>query len=209
MREFQDFLHSNLGGIVTFLVAALLFIVLSGIFIKRKKLSTKIMTYAGLALAIAFTLSYIRLFSLPQGGSITPMSMLFVSVIGFWFGPAIGLSAGVAYGFLQVVQGAWVMHPVQFLLDYPLAFGMLGLSGLFWKMRGGLYIGFVVACTGRFAMSTLAGWLYWIGVDTPGALWASALYNGSYVFPEMVLTLIIIALPPVRNAINRLNPKIV
>jgi thiamine transporter len=208
LERIENFINSDLGGLVAFLSAGAVFLAISGIFLKRVKLSVKAMTYSGLALSVAFMLSFISLYAMPQGGSITPMSMFFVAIIGFWFGPAFGMAAGVAYGFLQVVQGAWFIHPVQFLLDYPLAFGMLGLTGFFWKMRAGLYIGFIVACVGRFIMSALAGWIYWIGVDTPGSLWASMLYNGSYVFPEMLLTLVVISIPAVRHGLNHLKSRV-
>jgi len=201
MQEFEAFLRSDVGNLVVFLVAATLFIGLSGFFFKRSNISLKTLTYTGLALSIAFMLSYLRLFPMPQGGSVSPLSMFFVSIIGFWFGPAIGLVSGISFGLLQVVQGAWVIHPIQFMLDYPLAFGMLGLSGFFYKMKGGLYIGFIVACLGRFAMATLSGWIYWIGLDSPGSLWASMVYNGSYIFTEMAITLVIISIPAVRHAL--------
>ncbi|MCL2170268.1 MAG: energy-coupled thiamine transporter ThiT, partial [Defluviitaleaceae bacterium] len=142
------------------------------------------------------------------GGSSTPMSMFFVTLVGFFFGPAIGIVSGVAYGFLQLVQRASIIHPMQLLLDYPMAFGMLGLSGFFWKIKGGLYIGFVVAVIGRWLIHTIAGWLYWIGFATPGSLWASIVYNSTYIIPEMVLTLVIIAIPPVRNALNHVKRRI-
>ena len=208
MEQFQDFLRSDIGIFITFLVAGISFIGLSGIFFKRAKISMKTLTYTGLAMSIAFMLSFITIYTMPQGGSLTLMSMFFVSIIGFWFGPAIGLVAGLSYGLLQIVQGAWVIHPIQLLLDYPLAFGMLGLSGFFYKMKGGLYIGFIVGCLGRFVMSTLAGWFYWIGIDSPGSLWASMLYNGSYVFPEMALTLVVISIPAVRHGLAHIKATV-
>ena len=169
------------------------------------RFTLKAMTYAGLALAIAFVLSYARILSMPAGGSITLMSMFFVSLVGFWYGPVVGITAAATYGLLQMVQGAYVIHPVQFLLDYPLAFGMLGLSGFFRNFRGGVYIGFVVGAIGRFVMSTLAGWIFWIGVDTPGAMWGSIVYNGTYIFPEIGLTLVIMLMPPMYYALQVLK----
>jgi thiamine transporter len=174
----------------------------------RYNITLKALVYASLALAIAFALSYVKLFPMPQGGSVTLMSMFFVSLVGFWFGPVVGLVAGVAYGFLQVVQGAWFIYPAQFLLDYPIAFGLLGLSGFFRNMKGGLYIGFAVGCIGRFASSTIAGWLFWIGFNTPGSLWASMVYNGGYIFTEMVLSLVIISTLPIHHALKHITKRI-
>ena len=209
MQQFQDFLRSDIGSLVTFLAVGLAFLCLCGFFFKKANFNLKALTYTGLALSIAFMLSYFRLFPMPQGGSVSPMSMFFVTLVGFWFGPIIGIVSGTTFGLLQVVQGAWVIHPVQFLLDYPLAFAMLGLSGFFSKLRGGMYIGYVIGALGRFVMATLSGWLYWIGLDTPGSLWASMLYNGSYIFPEIGITLVIISIPAVRHALNHIKSLVI
>ncbi|MCL2350197.1 MAG: energy-coupled thiamine transporter ThiT [Defluviitaleaceae bacterium] len=205
MEQFQDFLNSGLGSGLAIVIAAAIFLAMTGLFFKKAKFNLRAMVYAALALSIAFVLSYFRLFPMPQGGSVTPLSMFFVSIIGIWFGPGVGLVSGVTYGFLRIVQGAWIIHPMQFLLDYPLAFGMLGLAGFFWKHKHGMYIGFVVAVVGRFIMSTLAGWIYWIGIDTPGSLWMSMSYNGPFMFAEMAISLAIIVLPPVRHALNHVK----
>ena len=208
MQEFESFLRSGLGSVVTIAVSGISFIVFSGIFFKKANFSLRALTYTGLSLSIAFLLSYITVYSMPQGGSVTPLSMFFVTLVGFWFGPAIGIVSGISYGLLQVVQGAWVIHPLQFLLDYPLAFGMLGLSGFFSKMKGGMYIGFIVGVLGRFVMSVLSGWIYWFAL-APGSLWASMVYNGSYMGLEMGLTLVIIAIPAVRHALNHVKSYVV
>ncbi|MCL2574849.1 MAG: energy-coupled thiamine transporter ThiT [Defluviitaleaceae bacterium] len=172
----------------------------------QTKFSLRTLVFCGLLLGIAFALSYIRVFSMPNSGSITPFSMFFVSAIGMFFGPVVGVVSGVAYGLLQLVQRASVIHPMQFILDYPLAFGMLGLSGFFWKMKGrfNMQVGFAVAVTGRFVMSTLAGWLYWFDA-APGSLWASMVYNAPYMYIEAIATIVVISLPPVQDGLNRIK----
>ncbi|MCL2856066.1 MAG: energy-coupled thiamine transporter ThiT [Defluviitaleaceae bacterium] len=205
----QSFLRGDLGQIITFIFAASLFFLVVGGMFKKMKLGAKAMAYAGLAMSIAFMLSFLTIFRMPWGGSITPMSMFFVSLIGFMFGPVVGIVSGVAYGLLQLVQRASVVHPIQLILDYPMAFGALGLSGFFWKAKNGLYIGFVVAVIGRWAMHTLAGVVFfgqwaWEGWNP---LPYSMAYNAAYIVPEMVITLIILVIPPVRHAIERVRAE--
>lgn len=100
---------------------------------KGNKLTTRMLVQGALCIALAFVLSYIKLFSMPMGGSITLFSMLPIFVFAWMYGPAAGLLAGFAYSLLQVVQGAYVVHPVQFVLDYFLSFTVLGLAGFFPK----------------------------------------------------------------------------
>ena len=100
---------------------------------------TKQLVFSAAAIALATVISVvIKLPSLPNGGSVTLFSMLVITLIGYWYGPATGLLAAFAYGILQFITGPYVVHPVQVLLDYPLAFGALGLSGFFSKKKNGL-----------------------------------------------------------------------
>jgi len=209
MQTFFDFLMGDFGAIAALLAAGLLFIVFSGRLFKRANFSSRALAYTGLTLALAFILSYLRIFPMPQGGSVTLLSMFFVALIGIWFGPGIGLVSAISYGFLQLVQGAYIIHPIQFLLDYPVAFGMLGLSGFFYRAKGGLYIGFVVACLGRYVAHTLSGWVYFGHFAPEGThpLIYSIIYN-LYVPAEMAITLLVIALPPVRHGLAQVRKTI-
>ncbi|MCL1988434.1 MAG: energy-coupled thiamine transporter ThiT [Firmicutes bacterium] len=214
MENFIIFDGMTLSEFLTFVIAVIVFVAASSYFFKKSQFSTKALTYTGLSISLAFILSYFRLFSLPQGGSVTMMSMFFVTLVGYWFGAGIGLVSALSFGLLQFVQGAYVVHPVQLLIDYPLAFGALGLSGFFYKLKGGLYIGYIIACLGRLAMHTISG-IFFFAMYAPesvsGAailLW-SAITNASYIIPEMILTLIIIALPPVKNALTIVKTKVI
>ena len=84
-----------------------------------------------MAIAAAFVTSEIKLFHLPFGGSITLFSMLFLVLIGYWYGLRAGLMTAIAYGFLQLVSDPYIISIPQMLVDYIFAFGALGLSGLF------------------------------------------------------------------------------
>ncbi len=91
---------------------------------------TKSISYAGICIALSFALSYVKFFSLPQGGSVTLASALPLIVYAYIFGARKGVLAGVIYGALQCLQSPQFYQPLQILIDYPIAFGMLGLAGI-------------------------------------------------------------------------------
>ena len=201
---------TDLGAFVTLVVGVVLFLALSGFLFKRSNISPKVLTYAGLSMAIAFILSYFRLWPMPMGGSVSPMSMFFVTFIGFLFGPSVGLVSGLSFGLLQFAQGPMVLHPFQLLLDYPLAFGMLGLSGFFYKAKGGLFIGYIVAVIGRFVMHVISGYFFFAQYAPEGMnpLWYSIVYNASYIFTEAAISILILLFPQVRSAIAHIKNQV-
>lgn len=148
---------------------------------------------------------------MPMGGSVTLLSMLFVCLIGYWFGPKYGLITGAAFGLLQFILNPYMVSIPQVLLDYPLAFGALGLSGFFCNKKYGLQIGYVVGVLGRFVFSTLSGVVFFASYAPEGMNpWVySSLYQGTYLGAEGILTLILISLPPVTRALNTIKRQAV
>lgn len=173
-----------------------------------KNLGVRVITYSAICIAVAMILSNVKLFSMPQGGTVTACSMIFVSLVGFWFGPVAGITAGVAYGFLQLALGAYVVHPLQLVLDYPLAFGLLGLSGFFAGKKFGLYTGYIVGALGRLMISTISGFVFFASYAPEGMnpVIYSLGYNASYIIPEMIITLILLSVPALRWAIVKIKP---
>lgn len=207
--DLQLVVESSLGNLIILALAILLFLALL-IFTGMGKVEgnrIKVLAYSGVGIAIAMVLSQMKLFALPQGGSITPFSMLFVVIIGYFFGVRQGILAGLVYGLLQLSFGGWVMHPVQLLLDYPLAFGMLGLSGLFAGSENGLIKGLMVGVMGRFLMHFISGVVFFSAYAPEG--WNSVLYslyyNFSYTGVEAVLTIIILLVPGVMLAFKNVK----
>ena len=98
---------------------------------KSRRYSTKQLVFSAVAMALATVTSIIKLFEMPLGGSVTLFSMLFIVLIGYWYGPKAGLMTGFAYGLLQFVMEPVFYSIPQMIVDYPLAFGALGLSGFF------------------------------------------------------------------------------
>lgn len=173
----------------------------------RAKLSVKQLAFCAMALALGTVLSNLKLFDMPWGGSVTLLSMLVICLPGYWFGLEAGLLTGVAYGFLQLLIDPYVLYPMQLIVDYPLAFGALGLSGLFSDAKLGLIKGYIAGVVGRFVFAVISGWIFFAAYAWEG--WAplpySLAYNGSYIFAEAAITLLILALPPVRKAFGRVK----
>jgi len=172
----------------------------------------KKLTVAAMCIAMAFMLNQVTLFRMPQGGSITPASMLFIVLAGYWLGPVYGIIAGVSKGILDTITGATVAHPISFLLDYPLAFGMLGIAGFFRKRNYGLQVGYIAGVLGRLLMVFISGVVFWVDLANLGLVSgsvASLTYNMTYIVPEMVVTLVIISLPSMRHAIDVVTKGVV
>ena len=126
-------------ALVVLMLALLLLACFIGNSVKQPKFSARQLAFSAMAIAAAFVTSEIKLFHLPFGGSITLFSMLFLVLIGYWYGLRAGLMTAIAYGFLQLVSDPYIISIPQMLVDYIFAFGALGLSGLFSKSKNGLY----------------------------------------------------------------------
>lgn len=172
-----------------------------------RKITTKQLVFSAVAIALAMVTSMIKLFEMPMGGSVTLLSMLFVVLIGYWYGPYVGIMTAVAYGLLQFVMEPIFYTIPQMLTDYPLAFGALGLSGFFGKKKYGLIKGYIAAVLGRYFFAFLSGIIFFASYapETMAAPVYSLVYNGSYLGAEAVITLIILALPPVAKALEQVK----
>ena len=179
---------------------------------EKKEFSARQIVFCAAALALGFATSYIKVFSMPFGGSVTLCSMLFVVLIGYWYGPKVGLLSGFAYGLLEFAQdgGSYILSPLQACMDYIFAFAALGLSGFFYQKKNGLVKGYIVAILVRGLFHSIGGYLYWMDYmpdNFPKSLSAiyQIVYNYSYILAEGVLTLIVISLPSVKKALARVR----
>lgn len=172
-----------------------------------RKITTKQLVFSAAAMALAMVTSMIKLFEMPMGGSVTLLSMLFVVLIGYWYGPYAGIMTAVAYGLLQFVMEPIFYTIPQMLTDYPLAFGALGLSGFFHNRKHGLIKGYIAAVFGRYFFAFLSGVIFFASYapETMAAPVYSLVYNGSYLGAEAVITLIILTLPPVAKALDQVK----
>ena len=158
------------------------------------KLSSKQLVYASAAIALAMVTSMIKLFSMPMGGSVTLLSMLFIS--------------GAAYGLLQFVIEPYFFTIPQVVVDYLLAFGALGLSGFFRNYKYGLTIGYLAGAAGRCLFAFFSGWIFFGAYASDYGMAApvySLVYNGSYLGAEALITILVIQLPPVKKALAHMK----
>ena len=180
--------------------------------LSAEKLSkAKLLTVGAVCVALAFVLNQVAIYRMPMGGSVTPASMLFIVLAGYWLGPVFGVISGMAMGLLHTATGAIIVHPMQYLLDYILAYGALGLAGFFRKWKFGLQIGYIAGVFGRYLMVFLSGYIFFYMYAPEGqhAAVYSAVYNITYIAPEAVVSLILISLPSMKHAINTVTRSIV
>ena len=194
------------AGIILF-VAALAFAQKGS---EKKKMSTRQLVFCAMAMALAFVTSYIKIFTLPWGGSVTLCSMLFIVLVANWYGVQTGILVGLAYGILQFIQEPYVLSFFQVCCDYILAFAALGVAGFFAKSSHGLVKGYIAAVIARGAFHALGGYLYWMDYmpsNFPKALTSvyPIVYNYSFLLAEAVITLIIISIPAVGKGLARIK----
>ena len=150
--------------------------------------------------ALAFVLSFVKLYELPNGGSLTP-AMFPILLFAVRWGLGKGLMAGFVFGLLQLMyDSAYAWGWQSMLLDYLLAFTPLGLAGLFKGKSWGIFPGTIIGCVGRFIVHYISGvtiYRIYEPTEIPGigvfddAVLYSIVYNGSYMLPNMLLALAI------------------
>lgn len=191
-------------------LAVLIFVILIAISTftqQKKKLSTKQLVFSAAAIALAFVASNIKLMKMPMGGSVTLFSMFFIALIGYWYGPVAGIMVGVAYGLLQMIIDPYIVSLPQALVDYPLAFGALGLSGFFRNKKYGLITGYVAAVLGRYFFAILSGVIFFsdYAPENMSPLVYSLGYNGGYLGAEAALTIAVLLVPAVRQGLEQVK----
>lgn len=159
----------------------------------RKAISVQALVEAAVMVALATVLSVLVVYRAPQGGSVTPASMVPLLILALRRGPRIGVMAGVVYGLMQFWLEPVVVHWAQVVLDYPLAFALLGLAGC---LPSWPYVGVLAGISGRLASHVVSGAVFF-GAYAPAGVnaWAYSLaYNSSYLVPEMALSVVVVAL---------------
>ncbi|GFN36361.1 energy-coupled thiamine transporter ThiT [Tepidimicrobium xylanilyticum] len=168
-----------------------------------KKWSTKMLVEAGIMIALAVLLSRIKIYQAPQGGSVTAGSMIPILLFSMRWGLKPGIIAGATFGVLKLILGGWVFTPIQAILEYPIAFGFLGLAGIFSNsikdFSNDKYVKIILsiffAIGGRFLCHLLAGVIFfaeYAGTQNPWIY--SLVYQSSYLVPEFIVSIIILSL---------------
>lgn len=182
-------------------VAALigiLAIIIVFIKIRKVKLTTKITAQVGIALALATVLKILRLYHLPQGGSVTLGSMIPILLIALIYGPELGFLTGFLYGIITLLLDPYILHPVQVLFDYPLPFMVLGLAGYF---RNNKILASIIAIFARFVCHFISGVVFFGSYAPKGmsSVVYSLMVNGIFIGIEGAICVVIIAFLPVKQ----------
>lgn len=168
-----------------------------------KKWTTKMIVEAGIMISLAFILSRIKIYQAPNGGSVTAGSMIPILLFAMRWGVGPGVVAGALFGTLKLMMGGYVFSPAQALLEYPIAFAVLGLAGISYNLisrkRGNYLFNTIfpvfLAISGRFICHFLAGIIFF-GTNTAGqhpALF-SLIYQSSYLIPEFIVSAVLISI---------------
>lgn len=179
---------------------------------------TRSLAYAGVCIALSFALSYVKLFSLPQGGSVTLASMLPLIIYSYVFGARKGVFAGVIYGVLQCLQSPQIYQPLQVLIDYPIAFATIGLAGIVKNIKWlktpllKFIFGASLACILRYCAHFISGYYVFSSWAMEGytAFTWSLVYN-LYLIAELGIILAVgcalFASKGMVKQLDRLNPE--
>ena len=191
----------------------------------KSKAAVQKLAVSAVMLALAFILSYITVWKMPFGGTVTAFSMLPICFVSIKYGLKWGLGTAFCYSSLQLFQAigeivGWGLTPVMLaatiVLDYLLAFTVIGLAGLFRKKGpAGMIAGAAAACVLRFLVHFVSGVVLWANFDkfvAFGVEWVdkpvlySLCYNGAFMLPETALTVfgvvILSVIPQVKKLIR-------
>lgn len=186
-----------------------------------KKNTTLTLVECALMIAMATVLSMIKLFELPQGGSITCASMVPLVLVSYRHGLKWGIATAFTHSLLQMVlrfdappANTIAAFIAVVLLDYVLAFTVLGTASFFGKpfkaRTVSVAVGSVVVCALRFVCSFLSGILIWASYAPEGTpVWLYSLtYNGSYMLVETIITAVVsVILVQVLDRMEHKSPK--
>ncbi len=195
-------LNSTLLYVFALILVAI--VVATALFVGRKNkmpFDSRTLAMAGICTALSFVLSYVKFEAAwIQGGSITLISFFPICLFSYIYGMKKGLIIGFVYGLLQAIQDPFIVHPAQFLLDYPIAFSMISLSGLLSDLgvlknmpRLKFISGILLTGLFRYASHVLSGVFafgaYAMDAGATNFLTYSAVYN-TYVFIDIALVVV-------------------
>ena len=188
----------------SFALLGVLILIFFGLYLRRVKLTTRILINISLMLALTILLHQIRLYHLPQGGSVSLGAMIPLLLISFRYGAGIGTLAGFVFGLTMIIQDPFILHPVQVLFDYPLPGMAMGLAGIF---REKISLGVILAFAGKFICHFISGVVFFASYAPPelSPVMYSLITNASYVVPEMIICLVILKVLPVKRLLAAMD----
>ena len=156
---------------------------------------TRILTECAVAVALAVLCSFIKVWEMPQGGSVA-LTMIPLLVISYRRGAMAGIISGGVYGLMSLLFAGVVYHPMSILLDYVLAFGLIGIAGFFNKSMWGIILGTCAGIACRFTSSLVSGAVLFASYAPEGQNpWLYSLgYQAAYMIPELIISLAVLIL---------------
>ncbi len=159
--------------------------------------SIQILVESGIMIALATILNMFQIYAMPNGGSVTPGSMVPIFFLSWRRGAKAGIIAGAIFGLINFMYKPYYLHWAQFFLDYLLAYGILGIVG-FIKQNKNLYkisALVIVASFTRLLVHIVSGVIFWSeGMELSAAIAFSTSYNISYMIPEAIIAIILMLL---------------
>lgn len=154
---------------------------------------TRILTECATAVALAVLCSFIKVWEMPQGGSVA-LTMVPLFVVSFRRGALAGVISGSVYGVVSMLISGAIYHPMSIVLDYILAFGLIGISGFFPAKPSGIIAGTCLGIGCRFVSSLVSGAVIFASYAPKGQNpWIySFVYQATYLIPELIICLVVL-----------------
>ena len=190
-------------------LSALLGIFLLIIFLlysRKIKFTTGMLASISLLLALTILLHFFSLYRFPQGGQITLGSEIPLILLAWRYGAGVGFFAGFVYGFLNIIQDPFIVHPIQVLFDYPLPCMCLGLAGIFPKK---IFLSTTIAFFAKFLCHFISGVVFFGSFAPEGVspIMYSLTTNLMFIVPELVICCVILKFLPVEKILSAIDSK--
>ena len=205
----------SVGAIVA-LFAVIFLIRLIG----EKRYDAKRLAFAGICVAMSFTLALVKFKPVQYGGSITLASFVPILIYAYFYGAADGFLVGLIHGLLNFVESPYILTPATFILDYPLAFAGVGLMGFFGKKQQDkkstlpILLGCVCVFTWRFICHLFSGAIFFmqdaVWVSFPdwamqNAFLYSLIYQCVYIPLDAIIATVTLLILAKSGALDRLK----
>lgn len=164
--------------------------------------NTKKLVESAVMICLASVLSLVSILKMPLGGSVTLLSMLPICIISIKYGTKHGIFTAFIYSLLQLILDisslmSWGLTFYTWigsiLFDYIIAYTVLGLAGIFGKKSlSNILCGMLFALCLRFISHFISGTIFFAVLTPEGwnPVLYSICYNGAYMFPELLFTLL-------------------
>ena len=189
-----------------FTLLAVLVFIFGYLQMRRIHFTTSMLINVALMLALTIVLHQLRIFHMPQGGSVTLGAMVPLLLLTYRYGAGIGCLAGFVYGMINLMQDAFIVHPLQVLFDYPLPYMALAIAA---AVPGRIYLGAVLAFAARFLCHYISGVVFfgsYAPPDTSPYLY-SLVFNATYLVPEAVICLLLLRILPVPRLLAAMDQR--